>query len=284
MAVQTSSFGQSWLMAKKQRFGICRVCRTPNVKLTFEHVPPRSSFNDIPAETFGLMDYLKTEDHDLTGGRIAQRGSGEWSLCKQCNEKTGTWYVRELGRATRAAARVLNQLPLDELDGNPEQEVVRVKFTGVGRRPRPLLLVKQMITMLLAISPAELSLANPELGDFVLDRECSGLSDRYQLYLALFAGPLARTVGGSSRINVFTGQVDVFSEIAYPPFAYVLTIDSPPGALRVGNVSPFAALKPQQEADIEIDLIVGFGHTLDFLNYQSKASVERNRARNAEFE
>lgn len=146
-------------MAKKQRFGMCRVCRTPNVKLTFEHVPPRSSFNDVPAETFGLMDYLKRGDEGLMGGRISQRGAGEWSLCKECNEKTGTWYVRELGRATRAAARVLDELPLGELDANPAQEVVRVKFTGAGRRPRPLRFVKQMITMLLAMSPAELSLA-----------------------------------------------------------------------------------------------------------------------------
>jgi hypothetical protein len=138
------------------------------MKLTFEHVPPKSSFNEGRQEVFGLMDFLnRPPSGKMTGGRIEQRGAGEWSLCENCNNKTGSWYVPELGRATAAGVTILRQLPLKEIDANPDAEVVRVGFSGVERKPRPLLLIKQIITMLLAISQTELSLKNPELGDFV---------------------------------------------------------------------------------------------------------------------
>src|SRR2546430_993545 len=104
----------------KLRVGTCRVCRRPNVKLTFEHVPPKSSFNEGRQEVFGLMDFLRRPfDGEMTGGEIEQRGAGEWSLCESCNNQTGSWYVPELGRATAAGVRLLSQLPLKELDGNP---------------------------------------------------------------------------------------------------------------------------------------------------------------------
>jgi hypothetical protein len=259
------------------RIGTCRVCRKPGVKLTFEHIPPRSSFNDMPQETFGLMDWLKREGEPMEKGKIQQRGAGEWSLCEPCNNNTGAWYVRELGKATAAGVKLINQHGLMDLDDDPEEHVVNVKFSGNTSRPRPLLLAKQIITMLLAISPEEMSEKNPELGDFVLDRELSGLPEKFQLYMALFPGPMARTVGGAARIGVGTGRIDVISEIAYPPFAYALTIDSPPEALRVGNITPFAGVTFEQEADLDLDLIVGFGHTPYPLDYRSRAALDRDR-------
>jgi len=174
----------------------------------------------------------------------------------------------------------LGELPLDQIDANPEEEIVRVTFSGSDEKPRPLLVVKQIITMLLAISQTELSHKNPELGDFVLDRERTGLSDRYQIYLVLFAGPMAWTIGGAGVGNVFTGRFDIVSEIAYPPFGYSMTIDSPPGALSAGNITPFVDVPANYVADIELDMLVGFGHHYGPLDFRSKAAVERDRKRN----
>jgi hypothetical protein len=75
-------------------------------------------------------------------------------------------------------------------------------------------------------------------------------------------------------------RLDIVSEIAYPPFAYALTIDSPLGALRVGNITPFVDVSADEETEFELDLIVGFGHFPMPLDYRSKAAVERDRKRN----
>ncbi len=126
------------------------------MKLTFEHVPPKSSFNEGRTEVYGLMEFLnRPRDEEMTGGTVEQRGAGEWTLCESCNNKTGSWCVPELGKATAAAAKLLREMPLDEIDENPEEVVARVTFRGAGRQPRPLLLVKQIVTMLLAVSPLD---------------------------------------------------------------------------------------------------------------------------------
>jgi hypothetical protein len=266
-----------------ERIGTCHVCRREGVKLTFEHVPPKSSFNEGRTEVYGLMEFLnRPGNEEMTGGTVEQRGAGEWTLCESCNNKTGSWYVPELGKATAAAAKLLRAMPLDEIDENPEEVVARITFRGAKREPRPLLLIKQIVTMLLAVSPLDLSLKNPELGDFVLDRKRSGLAERFQLYLALFAGPIARTVGYAARFDVYTGRHDLISEIAFPPLAYSMTIDSPEGALRVGNITGFADCGYDQETPFEIDMIVGFGHYPMPLDYRSNAAVERDRQRNEE--
>src|SRR5262245_60208998 len=92
--------------------------------------------------------------------------------------------------------------------------------------PHPLRFIKQVVTMLLATSPPEFSIAEPELGDFALDRERTGLSDRFQLYLGLYAGLHARSTGIAVRLDVEEDRVDLLVEVAFPPFAYVMTVDS----------------------------------------------------------
>jgi hypothetical protein len=226
------------------------------------------------------MDWLAREEGGLTGGSIDQRGAGDVVLCEPCNNNTGSWYGAELVRAARAGARVLNELPLDDLDASLEPTWQRVVFRQQPRLgPHPLRLIKQVIAMLLATSQMEFSDAHPELGDFVLDRERAGLDARYQFYLALFAGPNARTTGVAGRFNVETGRTDVLVEVAYPPFAYVMTIDSEPDAIETVNVTSATGVGYNQMADLELDLLVGFGHVPLPADYRTKAMVDRDAGR-----
>jgi hypothetical protein len=99
-----------------------------------------------------------------------------------------------LKRAANSGARILRESPLDELDASLEYRSADIDFRQSVTGPHPLRLIKQTATMLLATSPVGFSMANPELGDFVLDKERTGLPDRFQFYLGLFAGhtPAAR--------------------------------------------------------------------------------------------
>jgi hypothetical protein len=60
----------------------------------------------------------------------------------------------------------------------------------------------QVVTMLLATSPPELTLNHPELGDFVIDRTRTGLADLNGFYLSLYAGPNARSTGVAVRLDL----------------------------------------------------------------------------------
>jgi hypothetical protein len=119
--------------------------------------------------------------------RVQQRGAGVWTLCPDCNNQTGSWYVPELLRAVRCAAGLLGQLPAnDEADRDPELKRVDVRFGGV----RPLRLITQILTMILAVNGAGFARAQEELREFVSDRYRTGLSSRYRTYLVLYRGPL----------------------------------------------------------------------------------------------
>jgi hypothetical protein len=231
---------------------------------------------------YGLDDWIaRGDDGDLTGGRLERRGAGDYTLCADCNNKTGAWYGTELRRAAKSAVRILRQLPLDELDAKIEPTWVGVAFRQGETRPHPLRLIKQILAMLLATSPPELSAAHPQLAEFVLDRHATGLPDRFQFYLALYAGPLARSTGVAHRLDIATGRADTLVEVAFPPYAYVMTIDSPDHeALETSNITSAVDVGYNQTADLEMNLLVGFGHTPYPADYRTHAMVERERARN----
>jgi hypothetical protein len=261
---------------------ICRVCRREHAKLSFEHVPPRAAFNNEATTVYGLDDWLhRDEDGKLSGGRIAQRGAGDETLCEDCNNKTASWYGTELKRAANSGARILRESPLDELDASLEYRWADIDFRQSETGPHPLRLIKQIVTMLLATSPIGFSMANPDLGDFVLDRERTGLPERFQFYLGLFAGPHARSTGFAAVLGVERNRVDGLVEVAFPPLAYVMTVDSPDDtAIPTSNITAFVNIGYNQRADVNVELLIGFGHTPWPADYRTTAMIERDRTLN----
>lgn len=261
---------------------ICRVCRREQASLTFEHVPPQAAFNDERKRVYRIEDWLERDETGaLSGGRIEQRGAGNLTLCASCNSKTGSWYGNELARAARSAYGILRDAQLDELDKSLDYTWADVSFKQSKTGPYPLRLIKQIVTMLLATSPPEFSLAHAELGDFVLDRERTGLPDRFQFYLALFAGPLARSTGVVVHVDTVRARTDVLVEVAFPPYSYVMTIDSvDTEVIETANITSFAGVGYDTLADIRLSMIIGFGHTPYPADYRSTAMMERDRELN----
>jgi hypothetical protein len=115
---------------------VCRVCRREEANLSYEHVPPRSAFNDEPTTVYGLQDWLERgDDEGMRGGRIEQRGAGGRVLCERCNNVTGSWYANELARAARAAARILLETPVQEFDQLTEHRWAQVRIMQTETTP-----------------------------------------------------------------------------------------------------------------------------------------------------
>lgn len=260
---------------------VCRICRREEEKLSYEHVPPRAAFNDGRRTVYDIDDWLnRSADGTLPGGRIVQRGAGASTLCARCNNNTGSWYGGELKRAANAGAKLLMETPLKEFDRLLEHRWAQTTVKQSEMGPHPLRFIKHIVAMLLATSPSELTLNHRELADFVLDRTRTGLSDRYRFYLALYAGPYGRTTGVVPSFDLERNRRDTFVEVAWPPYAYVMTIDSEPDALETVDITPMVEVGYDQRADIALDLLIGFGHTAIPVDYRTSAMIERDRALN----
>lgn len=210
---------------------------------------------------------------------IQQGGQGLQVFCTDCNSKTGSWYASELTGWVHGAIAAMRALPpIAEMDQEFEPHVAGLRINQV----RPLAFVKQIITMVLAVNDIGFAERNPALRSFVLERDQPGLPGDVQVYLALFCGPIIRRSGVQGKLVVETAEQFVLSEIAHPPFAYMASFDEPSPTLPVGNISEFADVSYTTRADVEMDLLVGFGHTIYPSDYRTKAQMVRDRGGGAE--
>ncbi len=254
----------------------CRICGATFESLTYEHVPPKSAFNDRRVRITGLEEWLRrTDNGTVEGGRYLQRGAGNRTLCGECNSLTGAWFVPEYTAWAERGVFVMRQLPPSKQEDRDEnQKLGTIGFGNVY----PLRFLKQVVAMILSVNGPEFGDANTGLRAFVQDRSTRELSGRYQFYLALYRGPSARFAGLSGSLHLVTGAQHFITEIAYPPFAVLLSIDEKIPFLPIGNITGFKSFGYDERADIELSLLVGFGHTPFPGDFRSSAAVERDRA------
>jgi hypothetical protein len=258
--------------------GTCHLCLKTE-PLSFEHVPPQAAFNSSRVDIQGLQHWLSRDTEPGLRKTIQQGGRGLQVFCTDCNSKTGSWYASELTGWVHSAVAAMRSLPpITEMEQELEPHLARLRIHQV----RPLAFVKQIITMVLAVNDVGFAERHPALRSFVLERDQRGLPGDVEVYLALFCGPIVRFYGIQSKLVVETTERFVLSEIAYPPFAYTASFDEPSPALPAGNISGFADLSYTARVDVEIDLLVGFGHTIYPCDYRTKARLERDRADDGE--
>jgi hypothetical protein len=222
----------------------------------------------------GIEAWLRREDEGAeVRGTISQRGSGAYALCRDCNSRAGELYVPEFRKLHGTGERALAQLDLAALDAQEDAGYVEMEAHGV----RPGRLGKQIVTMLLAISPGAFAQVNPALTEYARDPHKVGLPPEYQFYLALYAGPNARYNGGSVVLRQ-NCSIPTW-ELAYPPFAYVMTIGEEAPALEAGNVTSFIEAGINEIGQMNVTLKVGFGHTIFPLDLRTKKKVEAERAK-----
>ena len=205
--------------------GTCHLCGRQG-KLSYEHVPPRAAFNSRPLVATALDELLGKDDPSDAKSTVFQRGAGAYTLCGQCNSKTGRWY------------------------GSPYVDWVYQGMnilTAASQAPSlfytfhilPLRVLKQIACMFFSVNPNTVHRAQPELQTFVLDRTRRYLPENVRIF-AFYA------VGDRARQSSFMGRIDTkgrngnstFTEICFPPFGYVLTFDQPPDN-RMLNISYF---------------------------------------------
>src|SRR5690348_901160 len=75
--------------------GQCCICGEKEVKLSFEHVPPRKAYNDHRIFETNIQEMVrgKWDGQAIPAqGKWVQGGAGRYTLCEWCNNVTGSWY------------------------------------------------------------------------------------------------------------------------------------------------------------------------------------------------
>lgn len=160
-------------------------------------------------------------------GKIYQRGAGAYTLCQKCNNDTGAWYARAFVAWCYQGMDVLIRS-----GGKPTLIYLHYVY--------PLRVLKQIVTMMFSVNHSRFRLANPDLEQFVLNREARYLPPRYRFFAFYNIEGVSRASGTNGLLNVETGRASIMSEITFPPFGYVMTLDSDPPDHRLFEITHFA--------------------------------------------
>lgn len=201
-------------MAKKID-GVCRLCGK-TTKLSFEHVPPQSVFNNQPVKQYDGNEVLKRIP-DFEDGKIRyknmQRGSGGFFLCESCNSYTGTKY----NTVFKEVAGDIGNLILQNATNDTTGICVETKPIKWNR------FFKQVMTMFIDVS--DLCINDNELKTYILDENSTKFnSDKYKVfcYATNFKNYKSSKIIGRLEIDTF----DLLgAEISAFPLGFLLLID-----------------------------------------------------------
>lgn len=280
-------------MARKKVFGDCLICGT-DTKLTFEHVPPESAFNNHRVARKHILELInKDPDHYFDGKHhISQRGAGAYTLCEKCNNDTGAWYGD-------AFANFAHQ-SLDTLKHAKSSPSIYYPF-----RIYPLRVIKQIITMFFSVNKDLFRLNHPDLVKFVLNKNERYLRPNIRILVYFTLGPHARYTGGTSisAIEIDPDEVSLdtmdnlfsqyqhdyakslySSEIAFPPLGYVLSFGLEPLDNELADISFFAKYPYNDWTSLYLKLPVNPVHTWYPGDYRSKEQLRQDFEENTQIE
>ena len=285
------------ILAKHE--GRCALCGK-HTELTFEHVPPKAAFNKDRVKSYSLLDSINDKDRlpwDVSGVPYTslQKGSGFYSLCKECNNNTGALY----GNAYRSMAYSIAHA-LSEHDETTHHAITLTKvpahqfikqilsmfcslngYDVVERFPHPNVLINPE-----RLSPIQKTIyestaaiyhaahAMDSIRNFVLDPSACGLDNRFHLYMYFSTDSFIRCCPFNSVMNLEDGTYTIVSELTVPPFGFSLYFNPSPDANYPGiNISEFASYSYNQLLTCQMPMIVKERNTYFPMDYRSKEEI-----------
>lgn len=230
-------------MGKSTQSGICHICGSDG-PLSFEHVPPKSAFNDKPIVWRMGKDAL--DNLPSARGPIKRRGAGNYTLCPPCNNQTGSWYGSAYAKWAYQGMSLVECAKAD-----PGLDHIFYIF-----RVFPLRVIKQIFCMFFSINQPSFSKASENLVRVVLNKEQKYKDRSLRVFAYLTPAPMARQSGISGQLNLADGGMYMSSESAFPPFGYILAVDGKSPDNRLEEISFFSEYSYDQLAEVELRLPV----------------------------
>lgn len=229
-------------MSRHKVYGTCKICGFTG-ELSFEHVPPEKAFNNNRfhySASLEQVSKLEVAEIDLSSPeakfRKKQGGIGFHSICKKCNNSTGSWYAKDFIEWAHQSMAIL-------LKANGKPTLLYPTFFY------PLRVIKQIVTMFFSVNQDVFRETEPQLVKFILDREARFLDVRYKVFCYYNLKGHNRYIGNNFIGNFDSSNITHISEISFPPFGFVMTIDSEKPDNRLTDISHFANFDYQYWTD-----------------------------------
>lgn len=245
--------------------GNCRLC-TKFGKLTYEHVPPKVTFNKTTRyKVINYMDYVKKSDpfEQTSKGKVEQGGIGFYSLCKTCNNFLGTSYVPAYKLYINAFIDFAKKKDLNSF------ELTMHEFTA-------LKVLKQIISMFFSINDENFSDNNRDLAEFILDPTSKNLPDRFRVFNYINTEGQLRNLGVMALGNLNSGSVIVASEITFPPLGYLLTINFDGQLPYHQEITSFKKYSIEEKVDFDFKIYRLPTYLPYILDYRDKATIQNS--------
>jgi len=253
---------------RKAIYGFCHICGLYS-KLSFEHVPPRSAFNNHPVLAADIKNLIGKWDGEIKNikGKIHQLGSGGYTLCEKCNSDTGAWYGNAFADWAFQAFRVFHFTK-----GKP---TLYYQF-----RIFPLRVIKQIVCMFFSANGEKFRKLHPDLVGFVLNKEKKYIKPDVRIYTYYNLSNVSRQSGIATVLNVEKRKHHTISEIAFFPLGYVMTIESEVPDDRPVDISFFAnyAFNDWKEFSLQLPVLPVYTYfPVDYRNRQEVLASTKNR-------
>lgn len=232
-------------MGRRWVEGECCICGTFG-RLTYEHIPPEAAFNDdaiLEADVESLIAAQTIAERRNPPTRKNQRGAGRYTLCASCNSNTGARYVPSYLRWASQGWRNAYHF-----------------YPHVANQPfeiEPLAVAKQLMAMFASACGPGFFKKHPELVRFVLNRSETGLPPHIRLF-AYYVHPnssASRQSGITGNMNFeVSPQTYIYSEIAFRPFGYVMSLNSPPPDPRLVDITSMASFSQGERLTFSLEL------------------------------
>lgn len=219
-------------MSKNTKVGKCKLCLETK-ELNFEHIPPRSAFNN---ETkYYIVDqtefYKKAKEYTFENlkpkSKKEQGGIGTYSFCMDCNGFLGSKYVRTYKEFAQIAMNIIKSNDIN---------AKAYKFDIKGLEL--LKFLKQITAIFIASNNYSFAKSYPELLEFVKDENLAELNEKYRFYMYL------NNEGQNRNGHIhYTNLYGAVCDFTFPPFGFVLSIENSNRIMQLTEITDFKYFK-----------------------------------------
>lgn len=234
-------------MSKK--YGICYLCGKYD-ELTFEHIPPKGANNKDKAKILTgeeLFNVAKIKSGQKLKYINRQQGVGNYTLCKECNNNTGSWYADEYINFANSIGYVLT----NEIKSN-DTKTLKLNFKNLYFQK----IIKQILCMFVSTIQPYNSYLIEDMKKYIMDvNENNFNKDKYRISMFLLK---KYEIGYSGLIDVFVvedGKI-VRKKVAFLnayPMGFILEVN-PNGKIMedTTDITSFTDLKYNEHPDVSI--------------------------------
>ena len=248
----------------KVKIDTCRICKEKQ-KLTFEHIPPKVAFNkntryySIPFDEFAKSpNFIEHKPK----GIVHQGGLGYHTLCKDCNGFLNKHYVRSFSKWANIGMDLVSRYDFNY-----------VQFAASNQNPFRVL--KQIISMFISMNKPWFTEEYVELLDFIKNPELKTLPEKYKIYHYLNNKGQIRNLSWT-----ITNKHGIVCELTFPPFGYVLNIDSHTTIKHLTEISGWKNYSDDRNHIFDIGLYKYPTYLPIPLDYRTKSEIEKNYDKN----